>query len=148
MILSGHCHCGNLSFELQTDLAEPPLRECQCSFCRMHAAQSVSDPAGRLRFEVADESLLSRYRFGLATADFLVCARCGAYAGALMIDGSDSRGIANARLLARSLPHAAQPVSYEGETAAARIERRRQKWTRAEITTRPAAGAPRSSRRE
>ncbi|HUJ28576.1 MAG TPA: hypothetical protein VLW85_21285 [Myxococcales bacterium] len=148
MTLTGRCHCGNLSFELQTDLAEPPLRECQCSFCRMHASVSVSDPAGHLKFEVVDESLLSRYRFGLATADFLVCARCGAYAGALMTEGAQSWGIANARLLSRSLPQAAQAVSYEGETAAARIERRRQRWTRAEITIRPAAGAPRSLRTE
>ena len=129
MKMRGRCHCGNISWELQTEVAEPPLRACQCSFCRMHAVQSISDPAGRLLFEVVDESLLSRYRFGLATADFLVCRRCGAYAGAFM----SGVAIANARLLETPLSREASPVSYEGETAGQRIARRRKRWTPAEL---------------
>ncbi|MCA1826620.1 MAG: GFA family protein [Myxococcales bacterium] len=136
-MMRGRCHCGNISYELQTELAEPPLRACQCSFCRMHAARSISDPAGRLVFDVEDESLLSRYRFGLATADFLVCRRCGAYAGAFM----DGYGIANARLLETALLREPSPVSYDGETAEQRIARRRERWTPGEIRIR----APRAT---
>jgi hypothetical protein len=135
MILRGSCHCGNLSLVLETALApaELPLRACQCSFCRMHGVRSISDPAGSLRFQVADPALLSRYRFGLATADFLVCARCGAYAGALMADGAQAFGIANANLFAERFADAPQPVSYDGESPEERIARRRLRWTPAAL---------------
>src|SRR5437879_815447 len=102
MILRGRCHCGNISFALETALEARtlPLRACQCSFCRMHGARTASDPAGRLQFMVAERAALSRYQFGLATAEFLVCARCGAYAGALMSEGARAWGIVNANLFA------------------------------------------------
>jgi len=148
MLLRGKCHCGNISLALETalDAQALPLRACQCSFCRMHGVRTTSDPAGRLRFEIADPAVLSRYRFGLATADFLICGRCGAYAGALMSEGEKAWGVVNANLLAEPLTREPEPVSYEGETAAERIARRKQRWTPAELSLPPRAGSKRSSR--
>ena len=71
----GQCHCGaiEVDYDSTMDPADTQLRECQCSFCRMHGARAVSDPAGTLRFTERRAGTLNRYRFGLNTADFIVC---------------------------------------------------------------------------
>lgn len=136
MIHAGGCHCGNLRYALETPLAlaQLPLRACQCSFCRHHGARSTSDPAGRIRFEAQDPALVTRYRFGLRTADFLICAKCGIYVGATMPDGGAQFAIINANTLddAARLTQAAAPMDYEGEDAASRGKRRRRRWSPAE----------------
>ncbi|MGH8442309.1 MAG: GFA family protein [Nevskiaceae bacterium] len=136
MIHPGGCHCGNLRFSLETalPLAGLPLRACQCSFCRHHGARSTSDPAGRVRFEVRDAGKLTRYRFGLRTADFLICAGCGIYVGALMREGGSQWAIVNANAFddVARLTQGVQPMDYEGEDAARRLARRKQRWSPAE----------------
>ncbi len=129
----GGCHCGNLRFTLDTALALAalPLRACQCSFCRLHGARSTSDPAGRITFEARDASKVVRYRFGLRTADFLICANCGIYVGAVMRDGAAQFAIVNANALdeVARLTQDAQPMDYDGEDTVRRGARRRQRWS-------------------
>ena len=129
----GHCHCGALAFEFDTALEPPawPVRACQCSFCRAHGAVCTSDPAGSIRFTHREPELVSRYRFGHKTADFVFCGRCGGYLGAVM--EADGRSIAVININAMDprpdkLP-AAQPTSYDGEVGNARNSRRAARWT-------------------
>ena len=133
MIHAGGCHCGNLRYALDTKLApgELPLRACQCSFCRHHGARSTSDPQGTVSFEVRDPAQLTRYRFGLKTADFLVCARCGIYVGATIEDGGRRWAILNANTLddVASLKQEITKHDYDGEDAAQRLARRKARWT-------------------
>ena len=133
MIHEGGCHCGNLRYTLETALALDalPLRACQCTFCRLHGARSTSDPAGAIRFEVRDPARLTRYRFGLRTADFLVCAHCGIYVGALMRDGGAHYAIVNANTFdeVARLTQPAMPMDYDGEDPARRLARRKQRWS-------------------
>jgi hypothetical protein len=129
----GQCHCGALAFRFRTALPHErwQVRACQCSFCRRHAALSTSDPGGRLEFLIKEADALQRYRFGLRTADFLICTRCGVYIGAQIDSGHGSFGIINARALpalAAALP-AESPVSYQAEDAASRLARRAERWT-------------------
>src|SRR5436190_940430 len=79
-------------YELRTALvpAQWNIRACQCAFCRAHAALSCSDPNGTLAFVERETGVLARYRFGLKTADFLLCMRCGVYNGAT-IETPDGR---------------------------------------------------------
>ncbi len=136
MIHAGGCHCGNLRYALETQLTlvQLPLRTCQCSFCRHHGARSTSDPAGHLRFEAQDAAMFTRYRFGLRTADFLICARCGIYVGALMHDAGAAFAIINANTLdeAAQLTQQSQPMDYDGEDEASRQSRRRARWSPAQ----------------
>ena len=140
-MLRGACHCGTIAVELDTraDPRELPLRACSCTFCRKHGARTISDPAGRVRIALSGE--VSRYRWGLATADFLVCARCGVYAGAVLRDGALAWAVINTRILEDQSPFQREelPVSYDGEAAQDRIARRKLLWTPAEIVTRDAA---------
>jgi hypothetical protein len=127
MIYRGSCHCGALRVSFETAKPLAP-RACQCSFCRMHAARSISDPEGSASIEWDEEPLL--YRFASRAADYVVCARCGIYIGAVT-DAPDGR-IATLNLNAFENPRpelAASPISYHGETAERKAERRRERWT-------------------
>ena len=55
-VISGGCHCGNLSFvfEASAGLDVLGLRADQCSFCRAHRARTTSDPNGSVRIAVRD----------------------------------------------------------------------------------------------
>ena len=129
----GGCHCGNLRYALESRLAltELPLRACQCSFCRAHGAVSTSDPAGRISLEIRVASRVTRYRFGLRLADFLICAQCGVYVAARMRDETGDFAVINANTLdeVAKLTQAVTPHDYDGEDAAARTARRRSRWT-------------------
>ena len=128
---AGACHCGaiRLAFESVKPLAP---RACQCRFCRRQDARMGSDPVGSVALTLGPET--GRYRFGTGTTDFLFCGTCGIYVGAIAeLDG----GLyATLNLNAFDDPRrdlAATAVSYDGETAEAKAERRRRKWTPARL---------------
>lgn len=130
---SGSCHCGAVGFEYETAL-EPgrwSVRACQCSFCTRHGAYYTSDPNGVLRWKHREPALLSRYRFGHKTAEFVFCGRCGGYLGAATEEDGRPLMVVNLRALdpkPEGLPEA-QPMSYEGETSGDRNTRRSARWT-------------------
>ena len=130
---SASCHCAAIRIEFETDKPLSP-RACQCSFCRRHAARSVSDPDGKVTITLGGD--VQRYRFGRKLADFLICARCGIYVGAVAELDGGSYAVLN--LNAFDEPHlelAGAPFSYDGESAEERNARRRQRWTPARIVT-------------
>jgi hypothetical protein len=128
----GQCHCGAIraTLEATKPASELQARACQCGFCTRHGAMTVSDPAGRVTFEITRAGL-NRYQFGTRTGISLLCARCGMYAGVVLEDEGKVWSAINVRGLAvpEFKDRAAEPVVYEGETAKARIARRKQKWT-------------------
>jgi hypothetical protein len=132
-VLQGSCHCGALGFSFETSLpvTQWSVRACQCGFCRAHDAMTTSDPGGRLTFQVNEANALQRYRFGLKTADFLLCRRCGVYLGAQIQTARGAFGIINTRALTpvpQGLP-AAAAADHGAESASERIERRERRWT-------------------
>lgn len=137
MIHHGGCHCGAIA--LDYDSAVPAekteVRACLCGFCRKHGSRAVSDPQGRLTLTLHDADAVQRYRFGLATADYFLCGRCGVYVAAVLADGDDLYGIVivNALEDAASFTQAPKPADYSAEDEAARRRRRRTRWTPAEI---------------
>ncbi len=133
MNYAGQCHCGSLGYVYQTSLHPSawPVRACQCSFCRAHGTLTTSDPQGTLSFRIRDPARLVRYRFGLRTADFLICAQCGVYVGSAIATPRGYRGIVNINAM-RPVPAGLaqpQPMSYEGENELQRTERREARWT-------------------
>ena len=133
----GGCHCGNLRLKLRLSQApeEVRLRACGCSFCRAHATRTTSDPAGSVEIWAADWSLVESYRFGSATAEFLICRRCGVYIGAACDTAEGARAVINTHALddrARFTGSPA-PVDHDGEALADRLARRARNWTPAVI---------------
>lgn len=135
-MFTGGCHCGNLRIEFHSakPAADLPLRACQCDFCRRHASVATTDPAGRLVIEAKDPARVSRYRFGLETADYFVCARCGTYVAAVTLE-PPLTGIAIVHALDNraAFTGAVTPTDHSAEDRAARLDRRRRTWTPAEI---------------
>lgn len=123
----GQCHCGAIRIAFESDKALVP-RACQCGFCRGHGARTVADPQGSALLTLGPETL--RYRFGSKVTDFLICSRCGVYAGALAeIEG---RAYVTLNLNAFDDPRPdleAVPASYDGEAIEAKADRRRARWT-------------------
>lgn len=130
MIIKGQCHCGNIAYELVTQLAKAEIkaRACDCSFCRIHAARNWSDPNGNATIEVRDERQLQRYLFALATAEFFICRGCGAYAGAVLSAGDGTWSTVNLRLSDLS-DISEESASYGSEGEGERIARRKKVWT-------------------
>ncbi|HEY4113499.1 MAG TPA: hypothetical protein VGM17_05500 [Rhizomicrobium sp.] len=130
----GGCHCGSLaySFEASRTLDQLGLRACQCRFCRAHGARNTSDPAGAMEIVVHNPAHLVRYRFGLRTADFLICANCGCYIGAHLPDASGGWMTVNVNTFLEPPPFDAAlvPHDFDAEDIAARIARRKARWTK------------------
>lgn len=129
----GSCHCGALEYTYETSVAPKHwlVRVCQCGFCRAHGARSTSDPKGQVSFRYSQPDRLRRYRFGLRTADFLLCRACGVYIGAVMLTGSGAAAIINVNTLKeppRTLPQG-RAVKYTTESLEDRRTRRLKTWT-------------------
>jgi hypothetical protein len=79
MLISGTCHCGNVSFKLdwQPEPKEIPARACTCTFCTKHGGVWTSCPTGSLVVSIRDSRQVSVYSFGTKTAEFHVCSGCG-----------------------------------------------------------------------
>jgi hypothetical protein len=111
---------------------------CACSFCRRHGARTSGDPAGSVEFR-AEPGSLSRYRFGLGITDYLLCAKCGTYVGAVMPDeggqNGDGLGIVNVNSLdIRDTFDPAPPLHvYDGEDETRRRARRRKFWMKTTV---------------
>jgi hypothetical protein len=132
MLITGKCHCGNISFRLtwQPDPLEIPARACTCTFCAKHGGLWTSNPAASLRIVVRDPALVSRYAFGTGNASFHVCARCGVVplvtcliAGRLyaVVSVNAFEGVDPA-LIRRA------PRDFGGEDAGARLARWQRNW--------------------
>lgn len=129
----GGCHCGAIHWLFTTgaDPAQWVVRACQCSFCRMHATRCTSDPEGSVEIRVSHADALGRYRFGLATADFLVCTRCGVYLGAVVEAAGRAYATINLNTMSTPIEHIpdAVAVHYDAERSGERVDRRVSKWT-------------------
>jgi len=132
----GSCHCGSITFTFTSDKKPEEMRvgRCACSFCRRHGARTMGDPSGSVEFRSASGAL-SRYRFGLGITDYLLCAKCGTYVGAVMPGERGAIGIVNVNSLdIRDTFDAAPPLHhYDGEDEARRRARRRKFWMPATV---------------
>lgn len=132
MLIQGSCHCRNISFVLtwNPDPAEIPARACTCSFCVKHGGVWTSHPSASLEVRVQDARSVSKYTFGTRTAVFHICARCGV----VPVVTSEIEGRLYAVVSVNAFDDfdrsrlKAAPISFEEETEAARLARRRRGW--------------------
>lgn len=101
------------------------------AYVQKHRAAWTSHPEARFWLRIADESLVTQYRFGTKTADFHVCRTCGAIPiVTCMIEGS-RYAVLNVNTFddvdRSGLVETA--TDFEGETTENRLARRRRSWT-------------------
>jgi len=131
--IHGSCHCGNI--RIIFDWPEPgptiPVRACGCALCTKHRAVWTSHPDGRFHLHIADESRVTRYRFGTKTADFHICLTCGVVPIATCIMEGTRYAVVNVNTFddVDRAQLVESPRDFEGETTDARLSRRRRNWT-------------------
>jgi len=132
MRIPGGCHCGNIAFRFDWPDAEPEIaaRVCSCTFCQKHGGVWTSNPKGAIEVSIQDEALVERYTFGTATADFLVCKRCGIVPVVTSLIDGHLYGIvsANALELPADMRVRKAPADFEGEHPGDRLARRQKNW--------------------
>ena len=132
MLISGRCHCGNISLALdwRPVPSEIPARACTCSFCAKHGGVWTSCPTGSLTVSVKDRTRVSKYAFGTKTAEFHVCAGCGVVP--VVTSRIDGRLYAVVSVNAFENVEPAllrrAPATFEGENEQARLSRRKRNW--------------------
>ena len=132
MLISGKCHCGNISFQLEWkgDPPEIPARACGCSFCVKHGGVWTSSPNAGLAVTVRDGALVSKYEFGTRTATFHVCARCGAVPLVTSEIANRLYAVVNINAFEKAdeswFRRAA--ANFEGEDIESRLARRTRNW--------------------
>ncbi len=134
MELAGSCRCGQLTLRLATTRApgELPVRTCGCSFCIERRPRYTSDPSGHVTIRIASEASVTRHRFGLRLADFLICRSCDQFVAAI----DNNRAVINLDVLVRAADFTAAPTqftAYDSEDVETRTARRERNWTPATI---------------
>ena len=132
MLIHGSCHCGNVSYSLNWSPSptEIPARACSCSFCVKHGGVWTSCPTGSLSVRVKEQAKVSQYSFGTKTAQFHVCARCGAVPAVTSAIGGRTYAVVNVNTMEGVDPGLLKraPVTFEGEDEASRLARRVRNW--------------------
>lgn len=72
----GSCHCGAVRFEVDLDLANDEILDCNCSVCTKKGIVHVIVPPERFR-RLTPAAPLSTYRFGTQVAKHTFCPTCG-----------------------------------------------------------------------
>lgn len=130
--IEGGCHCGNIRFVLHwPDMAaEIPVRECGCTFCRKHGGAWTSHRESVFEVTVRDQSLVSGYQFGTATAEFHVCSRCGVVPFVTSNIDGHLYAVVNTNTLDDTgrFSFSRSTTDFDGEKAGDRLARRKRNW--------------------
>ena len=130
--ITGSCHCGNIRYTLRWPAGSPGIatRACGCTFCRKHGAAWTSHVDARLDFAISLPERSSRYRFGTATADFVVCSDCGV--APLVLSNIDGRRYAVVNVNTFDSDHGFElsqtATDFDAEDESSRLERRKHYW--------------------
>jgi len=93
---SGSCHCGNVRFEVTTDLASAGV--CNCSICNRVGWAMTSVPPSQFEL-LAGGDAQTDYQFGKKTMHHLFCSTCGVHAFGRYEAGGSEKVIVNLRCL-------------------------------------------------
>jgi hypothetical protein len=129
--LQASCHCGNIRVAFDWPGAWPaiPVRACGCGLCTRHGARWTSHPDGAFRLEIGDPALTTCYRFGSKSADFHVCARCGAIPIVTSLIEGRRYAVLNANTFdVERSQFVETATNFEGETLSERLARRQGNW--------------------
>lgn len=76
MTYRGGCHCGEVAFEVDGDLPEAEILECNCSICsrKAYLRWIVAPSAFHL---LTPTAAMATYTFNTATARHYFCRQCG-----------------------------------------------------------------------
>ena len=109
---SGGCHCGQVRFVAETDLAQ--VIACNCSICTKRGLLLTFVPPARFTLQ-AGEDALTDYQFGRKTIHHLFCTGCGveSFTRGRTPDGTEVIAI-NVRCLDGIEPETLERTPFDG----------------------------------
>ncbi|MDX1472584.1 MAG: aldehyde-activating protein [Reinekea sp.] len=99
-MLTGHCHCGNITLTANTH--PKTITECNCSICHRYGARWAYYTVADVTIDVRDTPTVT-YRWGDKMIDFHHCPQCGCmthYSGVEAQPKPDDRIAINTRMCA------------------------------------------------
>ena len=142
MIITGTCHCRNISVRFETRRAEAELNPvtCPCGFCAAHGAVYVADSDGTATLHIEEPGAVVHYRFGEQTTEYLICGRCGIFVAAIIGGNEEEQPACFSALNLNVMDQAAGAPSvdevWKNQTAEERRIFRQTRWTPTVITQR------------
>jgi hypothetical protein len=111
---TGGCHCGNVKFEVETDLAQ--VMECNCSHCAKRGFLLTFVSPEQFKLTHGEERELRDYRFHTKQIAHLSCPACGveSFMRGKKPDGTAVVGI-NVRCLDDVDTRSLQPMQVDGK---------------------------------
>lgn len=111
---TGSCHCGDVRYEVKTDLAT--VISCNCSICSRTGSLLTFVPATQFKL-LKGEDALTDYRFNTHVISHVFCKRCGikSFAKGKMPNGDETRAI-NVRCLEGLDLDSLTPTKYDGKS--------------------------------
>ncbi|HGC6390567.1 TPA: GFA family protein, partial [Cronobacter dublinensis] len=76
--MNGQCHCGAVKFTVALTDGLNTARRCNCSYCQMRGAITVSAPLNGITV-LEGKDKLTEYRFNTRQAAHYFCQVCGIY---------------------------------------------------------------------
>jgi len=73
---TGQCHCGAVTFEVEADLDDETIIDCNCSICRKKGFLHLIVPPGQFRLKQGEDRV-REYRFNTEVAVHRFCEECG-----------------------------------------------------------------------
>lgn len=111
---TGSCHCGAVTFEVETDLAK--VIECNCSHCSRKGFLLTFVPEVQFRLLSGKENM-TEYRFNKKVIAHLFCKTCGVQAFGTGQDEQGNKTVAvNVRCLDGVDPKSLQPEFFDGKS--------------------------------
>ena len=112
--LTGGCHCGNVRYEVTTDLAQ--VIRCNCSLCSKRGWLLSFVPADQFRLLSGEEALVD-YQFNHKVIHHLFCKVCGVESfGRGVGPGGQETVAVNLRCLDDVDLSLLNPVDYDGKS--------------------------------
>jgi len=133
MTYDASCACGNITVHFTTAIAPESwhVRTCGCAFCSQRPGHiHWSDPNGSVKFEISKPEKVDRRRHGTRTAEFIICAECDGYMGAVMESEEGHFAVLNIGHLTDDLALPERnPIVWQDEELETRLARRHKTWT-------------------
>jgi hypothetical protein len=111
MIHQGSCHCGAVTFEVQTP-EQVDVEDCNCSICQMTGFLHLIVPLRDFRL-LSGADQLSVYRFNTGVAEHKFCRICGIKPFYIPRSNPDGMDV-NLRCL-KTRPSEVKIVRFDGE---------------------------------
>jgi len=126
----GGCHCGQVRFRVQGDLAT--ASECNCSICTMKGIVHLVVP--RTRFELLrGQDAITTYQFGSNVAKHTFCRHCGIHSFYVPRSAPDGVSV-NVRCLDGVDMAAVRPSPFDGQYWEDAMRARREAGTASDVS--------------